>query len=107
METTSYDIITIGGGLGGAALAKVMAESGARVLVLESEPQFKDRVRGEVMLSWGVAPRGVVPLDEGVDQVVRCHVPHHAEDAELGGERRLHEAEVEVAFLEQLFEHRE
>ena len=55
METTSYDIITIGGGLGGAALAKVMADSGARVLVLESEPQFKDRVRGEVVLSWGVA----------------------------------------------------
>ena len=55
METTNYDIITIGGGLGGAALAKVMADSGARVLVLESEPQFRDRVRGEVMLSWGVA----------------------------------------------------
>ena len=55
METTNYDIITIGGGLGGAALAKVMAESGARMLVLESEPQFKDRVRGEVMVSWGVA----------------------------------------------------
>ena len=36
METTNYDIITIGGGLGGAALAKVMADSGARVLVLES-----------------------------------------------------------------------
>ena len=55
METTSYDIITIGGGLGGAALAKVMADSGARVLVLESELEFKDRVRGEVMVSWGVA----------------------------------------------------
>ncbi len=55
METTNYDIITIGGGLGGAALAKVMADSGARVLVLESELEFKDRVRGEVMLSWGVA----------------------------------------------------
>ncbi|SUZ83326.1 uncharacterized protein METZ01_LOCUS36180, partial [marine metagenome] len=55
VETTNYDIITIGGGLGGAALAKVMADKGARVLVLESEPQFKDRVRGEVMVGWGVA----------------------------------------------------
>ena len=55
MASTSYDIITIGGGLGGAALAKVMAESGARVLVLESETRFRDRVRGEVMVSWGVA----------------------------------------------------
>ena len=55
MASTSYDIITIGGGLGGAALAKVMAERGARVLVLESETRFRDRVRGEVILSWGVA----------------------------------------------------
>ena len=55
MSSTSYDIITVGGGLGGAALAKVMAEHGARVLVLESETKFRDRVRGEVMASWGVA----------------------------------------------------
>ena len=51
----TYDIITVGGGLGGTTLAKVMAERGARVLVLERERQFRDRVRGEVMVSWGVA----------------------------------------------------
>ena len=55
MASETYDIITVGGGLGGAALAKVMAEHGARVLVVEREKQFKDRVRGEAMLSWGVA----------------------------------------------------
>ena len=55
MATTDYDMITIGGGLGGAALAKAMAEQGARVLVLESDIHFKDRIRGEVMMSWGVA----------------------------------------------------
>jgi flavin-dependent dehydrogenase len=42
-----YDIITIGGGLAGAALAKVLAERGLRVLVLERETTFRDRVRGE------------------------------------------------------------
>ena len=55
MASNNYDIITIGGGLGGATLAKVMAEKGARVLVLESEAEFKDRVRGEVLVAWGVA----------------------------------------------------
>ena len=55
MATTKYDIITIGGGLGGAALAKSMAENGAKVLVLESETQFRDRVRCEVLMPWGVA----------------------------------------------------
>jgi 2-polyprenyl-6-methoxyphenol hydroxylase-like FAD-dependent oxidoreductase len=55
MADGSYDIIIIGGGLGGSTLAKAMAEHGARVLVLEREHQFKDRVRGEIMAPWGVA----------------------------------------------------
>ncbi len=50
---SDYDIITIGGGLGGAALARSMAQRGARVLVLERETTFKDRVRGEGVTSWG------------------------------------------------------
>jgi flavin-dependent dehydrogenase len=41
-----YDVITVGGGLGGAALAKVLAENGVHVLVVERETTFKDRVRG-------------------------------------------------------------
>ena len=45
MAGGTYDIITIGGGLGGSTLAKVMAEHGARVLALEREQQFGDRVR--------------------------------------------------------------
>ena len=45
MNSKTYDIVTVGGGLGGSALAKAIAEHGARVLVLESETQFRDRVR--------------------------------------------------------------
>lgn len=55
MANSTYDIITVGGGLGGSALAKAMAEHGAKVLVLERETQFKDRVRGENLAPWGVA----------------------------------------------------
>jgi choline dehydrogenase-like flavoprotein len=40
-----YDAITVGSGLGGAALEKVLAENGVRVLVVERETTFKDRVR--------------------------------------------------------------
>jgi 2-polyprenyl-6-methoxyphenol hydroxylase-like FAD-dependent oxidoreductase len=54
MASATYDIITVGGGLGGAALALAMAEHGARVLVLERESHFRDRVRGEGMHAWGV-----------------------------------------------------
>jgi menaquinone-9 beta-reductase len=55
MLPRNYDIITVGGGIAASALAKAMAERGARVLVLEREKQFKDRVRGEALVSWGVA----------------------------------------------------
>ena len=40
---------------GRAALAKVLAERGVRVLVFERETSFRDRVRGEQMHPWGVA----------------------------------------------------
>jgi 2-polyprenyl-6-methoxyphenol hydroxylase-like FAD-dependent oxidoreductase len=52
--TLPYDVITVGGGLAGSALAKCLAERGYRVLVLERETRFKDRVRGEQMHPWGV-----------------------------------------------------
>ena len=51
----TYDLLVIGGGIAGATLAKVMADEGARVLVVEREAQFKDRVRGEGIHPWGVA----------------------------------------------------
>jgi 2-polyprenyl-6-methoxyphenol hydroxylase-like FAD-dependent oxidoreductase len=53
--STNYDVITVGGGFAGSAIAKVLAEQGARVLVVEREGQFKDRVRGEWMAPWGAA----------------------------------------------------
>jgi 2-polyprenyl-6-methoxyphenol hydroxylase-like FAD-dependent oxidoreductase len=61
---TDYDLITVGGGLGGSSLAKVMAEAGARVLVLERETAFKDRVRGEGMEPWGVVEAQALGLYE-------------------------------------------
>jgi 2-polyprenyl-6-methoxyphenol hydroxylase-like FAD-dependent oxidoreductase len=54
MPQPQYDIVTVGGGLGGSALAMAMAQHGARVLVLEQEKRFRDRVRGEGILPWGV-----------------------------------------------------
>jgi 2-polyprenyl-6-methoxyphenol hydroxylase-like FAD-dependent oxidoreductase len=49
-----YDIITVGGGLGGSAMARSMAEQGYRVLVVEHDREFRDRVRGEWLAPWGV-----------------------------------------------------
>ena len=54
-EMPDYDIIAVGGGVGGSAIAKAMAEAGYNVLVVERETSFKDRVRGEWMAPWGAA----------------------------------------------------
>jgi len=51
----AVDAIIIGGGLGGSALAEQLAKAGHDVVVFERETEFKDRVRGENMLPWGVA----------------------------------------------------
>lgn len=59
-----YDLAIAGGGLGGAALAKRMADRGARVLVIEHERQFKDRVRGEMMFPWGYAEANALGVAE-------------------------------------------
>ena len=61
-----YDIVTVGGGLAGASLAKGLAERGYRVLVLERETRFRDRVRGEQMHPWGVAELKALGLHERV-----------------------------------------
>jgi 2-polyprenyl-6-methoxyphenol hydroxylase-like FAD-dependent oxidoreductase len=53
-----YDVLVVGGGLGGASLGKAMAEHGARVLIVEREREFRDRVRGEGMHPWGVVEAG-------------------------------------------------
>ena len=46
---TSYDLAIVGGGIGGSALAKVMARAGYSVLLLEQSEAYVDRVRGELV----------------------------------------------------------
>jgi len=67
-DSRKYDLAIVGGGIAGSSLAKCMAESGARVLLLEAAPQFKDRVRGEVLVSWGTAEAKSLGLGDALTQ---------------------------------------
>jgi 2-polyprenyl-6-methoxyphenol hydroxylase-like FAD-dependent oxidoreductase len=50
-----YDLAIVGGGLAGASLAMALASHGARVVIVEHQPVFRDRIHGEVTHPWGVA----------------------------------------------------
>src|SRR5215510_3615731 len=77
---SEYDVVTIGGGLGGAALAMALASHGVRVLVLERERHFKDRVRGEYMSPWGVAEA----RELGIYELVRDNCGQDVPLVEMG-----------------------
>jgi 2-polyprenyl-6-methoxyphenol hydroxylase-like FAD-dependent oxidoreductase len=80
MTARSYDIITVGGGIAASSLARAMAERGARVLVLEREKQFKDRVRGEGVMSWGVAEANEL----GICRLLKEQCAHEVPYVEAG-----------------------
>ena len=60
----AFDLVVIGGGIAGNALAAVLARAGKAVLVLERSPAYRDRVRGEVFHAWGVAEARRLGLHE-------------------------------------------
>lgn len=53
MQPVDYDLIIVGGGLAGSSLAIAMAQRGARILIIEQQEEFRDRIRGEVLMPWG------------------------------------------------------
>src|SRR5215472_13375957 len=71
----SFDVVTVGGGLAASALAIRMARGGARVLVLEKETKFRDRVRGEGLVPWGVTEARKLGILELLMQSCAKEVP--------------------------------
>ena len=61
----TVDVAVVGGGIAGSCLAGALAGAGMGVAVVEREPRFRDRVRGDALHPWGAAEAaalGLVPL---------------------------------------------
>lgn len=54
-NTEQVDVVVVGAGIGGSALAGALAKAGLSVLVLERQVEYTDHVRGEYLQPWGVA----------------------------------------------------
>ena len=67
----AYDLMVVGGGVAGSSLARRMAAGGARVLVVEKETAFRDRVRGESLLPWGVADAEALGAGEPLRRIAQ------------------------------------
>jgi 2-polyprenyl-6-methoxyphenol hydroxylase-like FAD-dependent oxidoreductase len=72
-----YDLAIVGGGIGGSALATVMARAGRSVLLLEASEVFEDRVRGEWIAPWGVTETKRVGLYDLLMDAGGHHVGRH------------------------------
>jgi len=55
MQKPSHDLVIVGGGLAGATLGIAMARHGFRPVIIEREKAFRERIRGELLMPWGVA----------------------------------------------------
>jgi menaquinone-9 beta-reductase len=52
--TREAEVVIVGAGISGAALATLLSRSGISVLVLEKSLVHQDRIRGEYLAAWGV-----------------------------------------------------
>jgi 2-polyprenyl-6-methoxyphenol hydroxylase-like FAD-dependent oxidoreductase len=52
--TCEAEVVIVGAGISGGALATILGRSGISVLVLERSLAHRDRVRGEYLAAWGV-----------------------------------------------------
>lgn len=60
----AYDVVVVGAGIAGCAVAKVAVAHGASVLVLERQTAYRDKVRGEYLHPWGVAEARTLGVEE-------------------------------------------
>jgi len=77
----NYDVVIVGAGIGGSALAWALAKNGLSVLLLEKSMEHKDVVRGEWLAPWGVIEANELGLTDiymtaGAHRLSR-HIPYN------------------------------
>ena len=66
VSSITPEVVIVGAGVAGSALAIMLGRRGYRVLLLEKSLVHTDRVRGEVLVPWGVAEVQKLDLVDGL-----------------------------------------
>lgn len=74
---SSHDLVIVGGGIAGSAMGAIMARAGRKVLVLEAQAAYEDRVRGEWIAPWGVVETRRVGLYDTLMAAGGHHLKRH------------------------------
>ncbi len=71
------DVAIIGGGIAGSGLAVVLARGGFGVTLIERNPTFRDRIRGESIHPWGLREMDATGLlDIAIRRADACILPY-------------------------------
>ena len=85
MPEQSFDLIMIGGGIGGSGLATVMQRAGYSCLVLEKTARFRDVTKGEWIAPWGVVELNRTGLIEPISDWVLAEACRQCAEWREGG----------------------
>ena len=77
-----YDVVIVGGGIAGSAVAATLAAADLTVLVLERQTTYRDKVRGEYMHPWGVAEMLRLGLEQTLLDAGGTYAEHFVSFAE-------------------------
>jgi 2-polyprenyl-6-methoxyphenol hydroxylase-like FAD-dependent oxidoreductase len=78
MRRVDYDLIIVGGGLAGSSLAIALAPLGARILIVEHQDEYRDRIRGEVLMPWGSLEAKSLGIYDHLLESCAIEVPYYS-----------------------------
>lgn len=71
----SVDVAIIGGGIAGSSLAIVLSRAGFEVALVERQPTYRDRIRGEAIHPWGAHEVSTLGMRSLLDEAGAISLP--------------------------------